>query len=477
MRRRFTALLTAAAAAGCALLAGAAAAAASPIPTGPQWTAAAPVPGLAALNVGQVAQLTGIACAVGGNCAAGGSYTAGDGVVQAWVATEVNGDWQPAEEVLGTAAMNPGGYASVQYVSCPEPGECLAVGQAAGVLGGDMTTFVATETAGGGWTPAQPLGPAAAMSVATVSCPQPGDCALGGQAGVFPSVRVEHEGRWGASLILPGFAALSGRHGATLDALACPAPGDCVAGGSYDSLAGDPLGAPDQQAFIASEVNGRWGQAVEVPAVGRLNVGGLAQILAIACVSAGQCAAGGSYQDGAGDTATFVANEVGGRWGAAQSVPGTGSAGGVGGSWLTGLTCTGTGSGATCVAAGQVGRDGFIAVEKDWTWGKIRLVPDLTGYGTSVDQVSCRSAGNCVATGSAELGPAEDDVGDESFALTERAGTWARPRLLSVGGGGTTDSDALACGPDGDCSVGGWIQYGADNRTASYGAYVAGYTP
>jgi len=47
---------------------------------------------------------------------------------------------------------------------------------------------------------------------------------------------------------------------------------------------------------------------------------------------------------------------------------------------------------------------------------------------------------------------------------------------LSVGGG-TTESDALACGPDGDCSVGGWIQYGADDQTASYGAYVAGYTP
>jgi hypothetical protein len=68
-------------------------------------------------------------------------------------------------------------------------------------------------------------------------------------------------------------------------------------------------------------------------------------------------------------------------------------------------------------------------------------------------------------------------VGAESFAMTERSGAWSRPTLLSVGGGGTTESDVLACGPDGDCSVGGWIQYGADDQTASYSAYVAGHTP
>ena len=83
---------------------------------------------------------------------------------------------------------------------------------------------------------------------------------------------------------------------------------------------------------------------------------------------------------------------------------------------------------------------------------------------------------NLYSAGSAQLGTAADGVGAESFAMTERSGAWSRPTLLSVGGG-TTESDALACGPDGDCSVGGWIQYGADDQTASYGAYVAGYTP
>jgi len=476
MRRTFTALL-AVAAVSCALFTGAADAVASspdPAPPSGQWTAAAPVPGLAQLNVGKVAELGDIACASRGNCAAGGSFTAANGVVQAWIASEVNGTWHAAEEVPGTAAMNWGGYAAVEYVSCPAPGECVAIGQVAGELGGDMTTFVATEAAGGGWAAANSLGPADAMFVAAISCPQAGECVLGGQTGAYPSIRTERGANWSAPLVLPGITALSRRDDATLDALTCPTPGNCVAGGSYYSRVGNALGEPYQEAFVASEVNGRWGPAVEVPAIARLNAGGLAQILTISCVSVGDCAAGGSYQDGAGDTVTFVANEVGGRWGVALPVPGPGSAGDAGGSWLTGLTCT---AAATCVAAGQVGQDGFIAQEVAGTWGKTRLVPDLTGHGTSVDDVSCRSAGNCVATGSAQLGTAASDVGAESFAMTERAGAWSRPTLLSVGGGGMTESDALACGPDGECSVGGWIQYGADDQTASYSAYVAGYTP
>ena len=65
---------------------------------------------------------------------------------------------------------------------------------------------------------------------------------------------------------------------------------------------GNALGEPYQEAFVASELNGRWGPAVEVPAIARLNAGGLAQSLTISWVSVGDCAVGGSYQDRAGDT-------------------------------------------------------------------------------------------------------------------------------------------------------------------------------
>jgi hypothetical protein len=213
---------------------------------------------------------------------------------------------------------------------------------------------------GGGWAAANSLGAAEAMFVAAISCPQAGECGLVGQTGAYPSIRTERGISWSAPVILPGITALSKRNDATLDALTCPTPGNCVAGGSYYRPVGNALGEPYQEAFVASEVNGRWSPAAEVPAIARLTAGGLAQVLTISCASAGDCAVGGSYQDGAGDTVTFVANQVRGRWGAALPVPGTGGAGGAGGSWVTSLTCT---AAATCVAAGQVGLDGFIAQE------------------------------------------------------------------------------------------------------------------
>jgi hypothetical protein len=220
MRRTFTALL-AVAAVSCALVTGAAGAAAAssadPVPPSGQWTAAAPVPGLAQLNIGKGAELAGIACASGGNCAAGGSFTAANGVVQAWVASEVNGSWHAAEEVPGTAAMNWGGAAD-------------------------------------------------AMFVAAISCPQAGECVLGGQTGAYPSIRTERGVTWSAPITLPGITALSKRDGATLDALTCPTPGNCVAGGSYYSRVGSALGEPYQEPFVASEVNGRWGAAAEAGA-------------------------------------------------------------------------------------------------------------------------------------------------------------------------------------------------------------------
>lgn len=96
-----------------------------------------------------------------------------------------------------------------------------------------------------------------------------------------------------------------------------------------------------------------------------------------------------------------------------------------GGQWR-GLTPT------TCVAVGDTGDHGFIALEKSGAWGKIRPVPDLTDYGTWL-----RSAGNCLVTGSAPLGPG------------------------------------------GDCPVGGNLKYGTSYQTAPapFSAYVAGYSP
>src|SRR5260221_7760530 len=72
--------------------------------------------------------VSSVACASAGTCAAGGYYADGSGHLQAFVAIQRNGRWGTAIEVPGTAALNAGGEAQVNSVSCNQPGPCTAGG-------------------------------------------------------------------------------------------------------------------------------------------------------------------------------------------------------------------------------------------------------------------------------------------------------------------------------------------------------------
>jgi hypothetical protein len=102
MRRRWAMIVLAgAAAAWCAPLAvvggvhvGIARAASGVVTTGGAWPRAIEVPGLGALNKGGGAGVNSVSCASAGNCAAAGSYVDGSGLGrQAFVAVERNGRW------------------------------------------------------------------------------------------------------------------------------------------------------------------------------------------------------------------------------------------------------------------------------------------------------------------------------------------------------------------------------------------------
>src|SRR5712692_9916999 len=59
------------------------------------WGKAIEVPGTGKLNAGGSAYVNAVSCAPPGNCAAGGRYGGSDGI-QAFVASEVNGQWRAA---------------------------------------------------------------------------------------------------------------------------------------------------------------------------------------------------------------------------------------------------------------------------------------------------------------------------------------------------------------------------------------------
>jgi hypothetical protein len=95
---------------------------------GGQWGTAIEVPGTAALNSDGVAEIHSVSCAAAGSCAAGGLYLDASHHGQAFVVTEAGGQWGTAIEVPGTAALNKGGSALINSMSCAAAGSCAAGG-------------------------------------------------------------------------------------------------------------------------------------------------------------------------------------------------------------------------------------------------------------------------------------------------------------------------------------------------------------
>ena len=264
MRRRWVIMVVAGAAAvWCAPLAvaGAADAGVAPVPAGPvtaagSWGKAVEVPGSGSLNSGGMAVVSSVSCGSAGNCAAGGYYTDVALNGQVFVVSERNGRWGKAVEVPGSGALNAGGHARLLSVSCGSAASCAAGGYY--------------------WDRSR-------------------------RAHTF--VVSEKNGRWGQAIKVPGLGALHAVGGAVLS-VSCPSAGDCAAGGQYTD------GSGNGQAFVVSDRNGRWGQAIKVPGSGSLNKGGGAAVASVSCASASSCAAGGSYLDRSSHQQAFVVSET-----------------------------------------------------------------------------------------------------------------------------------------------------------------------
>src|SRR5215469_15379801 len=330
-----------------------------------RWGTAVGVPGIVALR-GSAAGVESVSCASAGDCGAGGYYRDSSGHLQAFVVSEVNGRWGDAVEVPGTAALNKSGWAQVASVSCAAAGDCAAGGTYSGASG-HFQAFVVSEVRGRWGTAVEVPGTAALnksgwAQVASVSCAAAGDCSFGGvyrdrsfheQAFVVSEVN----GRWATAVEVPGTAALNKGGQARVVSVSCGSVASCGAGGYYTD------GSGGLEAFVVSEVNGRWATAVEVPGTAALNRGGYAQALSVSCASAGDCAAGGTYADGSFHGQAFVVSEVNGRWGTALEVPGTAALNQGGGNANAGVVSLSCRLPASCGALGwYTGRSGFLQV-------------------------------------------------------------------------------------------------------------------
>ena len=437
------------------------------------WNKAIPLPGITArigfANEGP--EIESVSCSSTGNCAAGGVYVDKNGANQAFVADEVNGTWHDAIEVPGTAALNDTAYgtvgAEVTTVSCASAGNCAAGGYYT-----DSSTalhaFIADEV-NGTWQDATQVPGTAALNtggwaqVDSVSCASAGNCAAGGSYsdGSAQQVFVDDEvnGSWRDATQVPGIAALNTGPSAQaqFNSVSCASTGNCAADGYY--VDADNV----TQAFIADEVNGTWQRAVEVPGIAALNAAG-AEATSVSCASAGNCTAGGWYSNSAKADQAFIADEVNGTWQRAVEVPGIGALSDVVASQIASISCASTGNctaGGYYVNASEVA-EAFVADEVNGTWQDAIQVPGIAalnvggpsqGPDAQVKSVSCGLAGNCAIGGFYVNSSGEY----EAFVAQERNGGWQD--AIEVPGTAPNDGGSMlttmSCARAGDCTAGG----------------------
>lgn len=410
-------------------------------------------------------EVNSVSCTSPGNCGAGGYFRDRRGRQQAFVVSQVRGVWGRPHSLTGPAHLNTFGLAAVTSVSCSSPGNCGAGGfYQTGPNASQV--FVVSQIHGRWGTAIQipgtaALNPGRRAAIGSVSCTSPGNCSAGGfvhpapitSGDLAPFVVSEVNGRWGTAIEVPGVAALDAAGGAAyVNSVSCSSPGNCGAGGLYES-------APAQgQAFVVSQVDGAWGTATEVPGTAALNTDGYAAVSAVSCPSDGSCGAVGWYSDaGASAQRAFMIDERNGAWGTAIEVPGITTFNQLGISSLQGVSCPSAGN---CTAGGwEAVTQGLVVSEAGGHWGDARLVPGLgrlnAARDAQVTSVSCGSPANCVAVGF--YGDSAGHV--QGFEVSQVRGRWHAvaqiPGLAALNTAGYAFIDSVSCASPGNCVAGG----------------------
>ncbi len=236
----------------------------------------------------------------------------------------------------------------------------------------------------------------------------------------------------GATTWLAGTAPLSGLNpsayaanpNVNLNAVSCPAAGNCVATGSYQGSSGG------QQGVNEILTSGAW-------SAGTMPTGGLSvnptnaniSPIAISCPAAGSCVAVGNYTDSSGATQGFVETLSAGTWSSMTApLPATAAASPV--VHLYAISCPSSG---TCFAVGTYfdsavnGRVGLIETLASGSWSA--TTAPLSGLspapsanpGVNLATISCSTSSACVA-----VGEYNDSSGNtQGLIETLASGSWS----------------------------------------------------
>jgi hypothetical protein len=382
----------------------------------------------------QSAWLASVSCSSTGNCGAGGGIFEKSGL-QALVVTERDGLWGTAAAVPGLAALNVGGEAHVQQISCRSAGDCTASGtyEPNGAPGHRVGQVFVVSEKNGTWGQAEPLPGLLALDhgLATtntaLSCVSPGNCTVAGRYGSSAGFRgyadSQKNGVWATVHTFPAIAA--GVEGEGIDQLSCQPGGNCTGTGNYFTSAGDYV-------FAVNETHGAWDAGRLIPGIEAIPGGGVSipSDTSLSCSSAGDCTAGGEYfaTSKSHPGQAWVATETHGTWARALALPGLAALNTGKDSFIAGLACYSTGN---CTAAGTYSAltgssylvRAFVAAEKNGRWGKPEELPGAAALSTHIDSLtlSCGAPGDC-----AIAGYYDGKHSQEPFVATEKNGTWTK---------------------------------------------------
>jgi Bacterial Ig domain len=268
---------------------------------------------------------------------------------------------------------------------------------------------------------------------------------------------------------------------AMLNAIACPAAGDCVAVGQYVDSSGI------KQALVVTQVDGTWERAQEVKSPSQPASGPYGALLSsVACTAVGQCIAVGAYTDSSNDLRPMQVAQTSGAWSASSTAVGLpGDSATHPDAALVSVACPGAGSGS-CVAvgyfqddsasgglrqmmsasgpvgglgaAGKVAPPGNVAPEGSASW------PSGSNFeGPLLTAVGCSDPGTCLAIGDYPISSGEIlPLSAEGAATsTSEIATISQPAGQTSGQLGGLS--AIACPGTGYCEAGG---RGGDNDEA-----------
>jgi hypothetical protein len=360
-----------------------------------------------------MAAILAISCPSAGSCTAEGSYTDNAQIVHTFVMNQTNGTWGFPTEVPDFTTLKSQDGSFMTTLSCTTTSTCVGVGSYVDHVTQTAQPIIFTETNGVWAAPSEVQGssefnPSGDAFVGGLDCPSVTTCVAGGDdvtissssTTVVPFVITENDGVWGSIEAVPGVAALSRVDQASLTALSCGAPGDCVAGGDYLDASGQ------SQAYVINEVGGVWGSATQLFATQLLGSGLNNNLVDVDCPSAGNCSGIGGFSDALGNMQPYVVDEVNHVWSPASEVPGIQNLNDNDGAALTTISCSAPG---VCSAGGlyadsDSNGQAFLVNEASNAWSHPIEVPGTStlnkGGSATIYAVSCSDDGSCGVQGS-----------------------------------------------------------------------------